>query len=92
MADEGLGALLAQSVLQADDPIVPIPPEVFNHPDHQGLEMMVDEFIRANKLPPGAGFMIPYPGGPKRFEYLGPDSGGRKDWMEKGPPAPALTS
>jgi hypothetical protein len=74
-------------------PVVPIHPDVFKKGDYQTLEEMVDQFIQANKLKEGDGFQIPYPGGAKTFEYLGPGSGGRKDWMEKGPPPAApLTS
>ena len=74
-------------------PTVPIPPEVFKSPGHQGLEDMVDQFIAASRLKAGDQFQIPYPGGVKTFEYLGPESGGRKDWMEKGPaPGAQLTS
>jgi hypothetical protein len=77
-------------------PTVPIPPEVFKRwqqGDAQALEDFVDAYIQQNKLNAGQGFQIPYPGGAKTFEYLGPESGGRKDWMEKGPVSPApLTS
>lgn len=79
-------------------PRVPVPPEIWRPTadapyDASALEALIDQFIAANKLGAGAQFQIPYPSGAKTFEYLGPESGGRKDWMEKGPPSPApLTS
>jgi hypothetical protein len=79
-------------------PTVPVPPEIWKPTadapyNASALEALIDQFIAANKLGAGAQFQIPYPGGAKTFEYLGPESGGRKDWMEKGPPSAApLTS
>lgn len=78
---------------------VQVPPEVWgtnaDNYNWRALEDLVDQHTAAQKLKEGDTFHIPYPdflGGQKLYKYLGPDSGGRKDWMEIAPRHTDLTS
>lgn len=54
--------------------------------DWNKYEDAVDEFIKKKKLRKGDRFHVHHPGrnGPVVYEYLGPNSGGRKDWIRHG--------
>jgi hypothetical protein len=71
---------------------VPVTPNLFED-SHFPLEEHIDQFIKHKSLKEGDIMRVPYPdGNPKLYRYLGPDSGGRKDWMEVPPTNPDLIS
>lgn len=63
-------------------PIVPMPGTVFQNQDWDTYERLVDQFIQGNKMKPNDTFRVDHPEGPTHYRYLGPNSGGRKDWMQ----------
>jgi hypothetical protein len=75
--------VIAQTLMQQAVPVAPIAPELFApgpEGDYTPLENSIDTFVRDSALSKGQRFKVPHPEGHKTYEYLGPNSGGRKDW------------
>jgi len=74
------------------EPTIPTNPKNFESGDYEAIEKSVDDHIKDNPMNKGDRFKLEHPDGPHHYEYLGPDSGGRKDWREIKPKAEDLTS
>ncbi len=87
------GAQYAQMKDKTGRDIVPMPREIIENKDWDRFESIVDDYVINNNLKDGDQFVIEHPDGPRYYESLGRNSGGRKDWREiRFLPNPATSS